>query len=108
MIGKKIEPIRGLADFVLPTVYGEAISYQEQLAEVTSKCNEIVDVINCGITDEIKQMIIENFNDFFAQVNYTEDDRTLHLGIKTIIIGDGDKHVYNGYDQSISIVEREV
>ena len=64
---------------VLPTIYGEALSYEEQVCKLTAKMNEIIDFANNGLTEELAEYINNRFNDMFINATYNADTETITL-----------------------------
>lgn len=75
-----IKPIRGCYSTpVLPTVYDEALSYEEQVCKLTHKMNEIIDFANGELTEELRDYIDKRFNDMFINAAYNADTETITL-----------------------------
>lgn len=57
---KTVSRLRMLCMKVLPTVYGDALSYEEQVCKVTEKINQLVDTVNTlpdYIVEVVKELI---------------------------------------------------
>jgi hypothetical protein len=55
---KTVTRLRMLCMKVLPTVYGDALSYEEQVCKVTEKINQLVDTVN-ALPDYIVEVVKE-------------------------------------------------
>ena len=55
---KTVTRLRMLCMKVLPTVYGDALSYEEQICKVTEKINQLVDTVN-ALPDYIVEVVKE-------------------------------------------------
>jgi hypothetical protein len=69
---KTVTRLRMLCMKVLPTVYGDALSYEEQVCKVTEKINQLVDTVNAlpdYIVDVVKELIeAEGLEDIIKNV----------------------------------------
>ena len=89
---KTIRPIPLLSPFTMPTVYDDSLSYEEHLARVIAKLNEVIENYN-GVLDETKaytDKAIANLNKSLTKtINdlriYLDDaTETLEKSIKTV------------------------
>lgn len=69
---------------ILPLVYDDSLSYYENLCELTSKMNEIIDDINDGFDALISQKIDEFFNKIMIDAIYNESEETIYLKKKQL------------------------
>lgn len=64
---------------ILPLTYDDSLSYYEQVCKLTDKMNEIVDFINCDISERIQQYINERFDTLMINAIYDESTETIIL-----------------------------
>ena len=81
---------------VLPLVYDDSLSYYETLCKLTAKINELIDFINGGITDWIK----EHISEILIEAMYDEETRTITFNYE--LVG-GDTHVYSAETETMEI-----
>lgn len=66
---------------ILPLAYDESLSYYEVLCKLTHKMNEIIKVINGQISDVLRNLIKEEFNNIMVDVMYIEETQTIRFAI---------------------------
>lgn len=64
---------------ILPTVYGEALSYMEMLRRVIDAINALTVAFNDGLSAEINQWIDANYNELLLNAVYDPDTETITL-----------------------------
>lgn len=64
---------------ILPTVYGEALSYMEMLRRVIDAINALTVAFNDGLSAEINQWIAANYNELLLNAVYDKDTETITL-----------------------------
>lgn len=62
---------------ILPTVYGESLSYLEKLQEVVNAINTLSAAVNDGLQDEINKWIDDNYNALFFNATYDPETETI-------------------------------
>lgn len=62
---------------ILPTVYGEALSYMERLCQVVDAINALTVAFNDGLSAEINQWIEANYNELLLNAVYDEPTETI-------------------------------
>lgn len=62
---------------ILPTVYGEALSYMEMLRRVIDAINALTVAFNDGLSTEINQWIDANYNELLLNAVYDEPTETI-------------------------------
>ena len=67
---------------VLPQVYGDGLSYYEELCKLQSKINEIVKYSNNELTEQLKNYIDMRFNSIMLEAIYDEVTETITLKLK--------------------------
>lgn len=67
---------------VLPTVYGEALSYEEQICKLQQVMNEIIDFANNELSDELKAYIDQRFNSMMINAIYDPETETITLKLE--------------------------
>lgn len=79
---------------ILPTVYGESLSYLEVLGKVVEAINGYNEAFNNGLTDEITAWIKANYNELFFNATYDADRDTLVMSLaETLAAKDGNEPV---------------
>lgn len=66
---------------ILPTVYGESLSYLELLGKVVEAINGYNEAFNNGLTDEITAWIQANYNELFFNATYDANRDTLVMSL---------------------------
>ena len=69
---------------VLPTVYGEALSYEEQICKLQKIMNEIIDFANNELSDELKSYIDQRFNSMMIDAIYDAETETITLKLSEV------------------------
>lgn len=92
-----IKPIRFDCVPVLPTVYGDALSYYEEVCKMTEKMNEIIEDINTNLS----KYFDENFNKFMMDAVYDEANERIVLSKKVIV--SSDVHSYDADTNTIKV-----
>ena len=93
---------RYMCQKILPLVYDESLSYYEYLCKLTDKMNEMIDVFYGNLSDRVREIIYEKFNDLFVEVAYDEPNKRLRLTLNTVVIADGE-HIYTPNDETMTI-----
>ncbi len=64
---------------ILPLSYDDSLSYYEQVCKLTGKVNEIIDFINTGANEALKEYIDTQFNNLIINAIYNENKETITL-----------------------------
>lgn len=64
---------------ILPLIYDDSLSYYEQVCKLTTKMNEIIDFINTGANEALKEYIDTQFNNLIINAIYNENTETITL-----------------------------
>lgn len=64
---------------ILPLSYDDSLSYYEQVCKLTVKVNEIIDFINTGANEALKEYIDTQFNNLIINAIYNENKETITL-----------------------------
>lgn len=64
---------------ILPLTYDDSLSYYEQVCKLTTKMNEIIDFINIGANEALKEYIDTQFNNLIINAIYNENTETITL-----------------------------
>lgn len=64
---------------ILPITYDDSLSYYEQVCKLTTKMNEIIDFINTGANEALKEYIDTQFNNLIINAIYNENAETITL-----------------------------
>lgn len=64
---------------ILPLTYDDSLSYYEQVCKLTTKMNEIIDFINTGANEALKEYIDTQFNNLIINAIYNENTETITL-----------------------------
>lgn len=64
---------------ILPIAYDDSLSYYEQVCKLTTKMNEIIDFINTGANEALKEYIDTQFNNLIINAIYNENTETITL-----------------------------
>lgn len=64
---------------ILPLTYDDSLSYYEQVCKLTTKMNEIIDFINTGANEALKEYIDTLFNNLIINAIYNENTETITL-----------------------------
>ena len=64
---------------ILPLIYDDSLSYYEQVCKLTTKMNEIIDFINTGANEALKEYIDTQFNNLIISTIYNENTETITL-----------------------------
>lgn len=62
---------------ILPTIYGDALSYLETLNRVVCAINQLSDAFNNQLVDDIGKWIEENYNELFFYATYDPETETI-------------------------------
>lgn len=82
-----------LTNFVQPQVYGDSLSYYEELNKLVSAINEIYDLLDGQITESSEYLISKFLNDKIAKMMYHADTKNITFTFDEIV---GDS--YHAYD----------
>ena len=74
----KVRPFHFWSQKVLPLVYDDSLSYYEVLSKLTSKVNEVINVVN----DELVDYIREQLDNLYIDASYISATETLVLSLK--------------------------
>ena len=74
----KVRPMWFWSHKVLPLVYDDSLSYYEVIGKLVHKTNEVIDAINDGL----EQYVRENLDDIYADSFYDSYNETLVLILK--------------------------
>lgn len=78
-----LKPIKHCGCYpVLPTIYDDALSYEEQLCKLIAKMNEIIKFANGELIEQLKQYINQMFNDMMINAIYDEPTETITLRLE--------------------------
>lgn len=64
---------------ILPLTYDDSLSYYEQVCKLTTKMNEIINVINTNVNEVLKEYIDSQFNNLIINAIYDESKETITL-----------------------------
>lgn len=64
---------------ILPLTYDDSLSYYEQVCKLTTKMNEIINFINTGANEALKEYIDTQFNNLIINAIYNENTETITL-----------------------------
>lgn len=92
-----IRPIKMYCTPNLPTAYGDALSYYEEICKLTEKMNEIIADINDNLTNYISN----NFNNIMIDSIYDEDNERIILSKEIIVTSD--THSYSSETKTIKV-----
>lgn len=92
-----IRPIKMCCTQILPTAYGDALSYYEEICKLTEKMNEIIADINDNLTNYIRN----NFNNIMIDSIYDEDNERIVLSKEIIVTSD--THSYSSETKTIKV-----
>lgn len=62
---------------ILPTIYGESLSYLETLNKVVEAINKLSDAFNNQLVEDIGKWIEENYNELFFNATYDPVTETI-------------------------------
>lgn len=62
---------------ILPTIYGDSLSYLETLNRVVCAINQLSDAFNNQLVDDIGKWIEENYNELFFNATYDPETETI-------------------------------
>lgn len=82
---------------VLPTAYGDALSYYEEICKLSEKINEIIKDINDNLTGYIDNY----FNGIMINAVYDEENETIILSKE--IVTTSDTHTYNASTNTLKV-----
>lgn len=92
-----IRPIKMCCTPILPTAYGDTLSYYEEICKLTEKMNEIIADINDNLTNYIRN----NFNNIMIDSIYDEDNERIVLSKEIIVTSD--THSYSSETKTIKV-----
>ena len=92
-----IKPIVLNCTPVLPTAYGDALSYYEEICKLAEKTNEIIKDIN----DNLSTYIDTYFNGIMINAVYDEENETIILSKE--LVTTSDRHVYNASENTLIV-----
>ena len=82
---------------VLPTSYGDALSYYEEICKLVNKMNEIINDIN----DNMESYIDKYFNGIMVNAVYDEENERIILSKELVITSD--VHTYIGETNTMKV-----
>ena len=82
---------------VLPTAYGDALSYYEEICKLSEKINEIIKDINDNLTSYIDTY----FNGIMINAAYDEESETIILSKE--LVTTSDTHTYNASTNTLIV-----
>ena len=85
--------------------FPNADMYDSDLRELLKEMRELRNRYNLVLTKELKNFIREKLKDIFANCLYDAPNERLILKFEGYIISDGDVHIYDESNSSISIEE---
>lgn len=92
-----IRPIKMCCTPILPTAYGDSLSYYEEICKLTKKMNELIIDINDNLTNYIRN----NFNNIMVDSIYDEDNERIVLSKEIIVTSD--THSYSSETKTIKV-----
>lgn len=92
-----IKPIKLGCTPVLPTAYGDGLSYYEEICKLTEKINEIIKDIN----DNLSSYIDNYFNGIMVNAVYDEENETIILSKE--LVTTSDTHTYNASTNTLIV-----
>lgn len=72
-----MNPLKFIAHKILPLVYDESLSYYEVLCKVVAKVNEVIEFVEAGLFENIREVI----NDLIIDYAYDSTTETLTINI---------------------------
>lgn len=94
-----IKPIKLGCTPILPTAYGDALSYYEEVCQMVEKMNEIIEDINTNLS----KYFDENFNKFMMDAVYDETNERIVLSKNVVIATSSDVHSYDANTNTIKV-----
>lgn len=82
---------------ILPTAYGDALSYYEEICKLSEKMNEIISDIN----DNLTNYIADNFNNIMIDAIYDADNERIVLSKEIVVTSD--VHSYSSETNTIKV-----
>lgn len=64
---------------ILPLTYDDSLSYYEQVCKLTTKMNDIINVINTNLNEVLTEYIDSQFNNLIINAIYDENTETITL-----------------------------
>lgn len=64
---------------ILPLTYDDSLSYYEQVCKLTTKMNEIINIINTNVNEVLKEYIDSQFNNLIINAIYDESNEIITL-----------------------------
>lgn len=92
-----IKPIKLCCTPILPTAYGDALSYYEEICKLTEKTNEIIKDIN----DNLSSYIDNYFNGIMVNAVYDEENETIILSKE--LVTTSDTHTYDASTNTLIV-----
>lgn len=92
-----IKPIKMNCTPILPTAYGDALSYYEEVCKLVEKTNEIINYIN----DNLANYIDNYFNGIMVNAVYDEENETIILSKE--LVTTSDTHTYNASTNTLKV-----
>lgn len=72
-----MKPLKFIAHKILPLVYDESLSYYEVLCKVVAKVNEVIEFVEAGLYENIREVI----SDLIIDYAYDSTTETLTINI---------------------------
>ena len=72
-----MNPLKFIAHKILPLVYDESLSYYEVLCKVVAKVNEVIEFVEAGLYENIREVI----SDLIIDYAYDSTTETLTINI---------------------------
>ena len=72
-----MNPLKFIAHKILPLVYDESLSYYEVLCKVVAKVNEVIEFVEAGLFENIREVI----SDLIIDYAYDSTTETLTINI---------------------------
>ena len=82
---------------VLPTAYGDALSYYEEICKLSEKMNEMIKDLNDNLTNYIDNY----FNGIMVDAVYDEENERIILSKELVITSD--VHTYIGETNTMKV-----
>lgn len=78
----KINACSCLHQKILPTIYSNALSYEEQICLIGSVVDNIIDLFNGTLQEQLKEYIDKEFNNMMMNAMYDPETETLSLYLR--------------------------
>lgn len=80
----KINACSCLHQKIIPTIYTNALSYEEQICLIGEIVDNIIDLLNGTLQEELKDYIEKEFNNIMMNAMYDLETETLSLYLEKV------------------------